>query len=62
MCESTVYIEEKGNRNEFMNDVARIDVTSDGIVCYNIIGERKDVKGVKLKSANLMNHSIVFEK
>jgi predicted RNA-binding protein len=62
MCESTVFIEEKGQRIEFMKDVARIDVTTDGIVCYDIIGERRAIKGVKLKIANLMNHSIIFEK
>ncbi len=62
MCESTVYIEDKNRRIEFMRDVARIDVTSNGIVCYDIIGERRELKGVRLKLANLMNHSIVFEK
>ena len=62
MCESTVYLEENGDRTEFMKDVAKIEVTEEGIVCYDIIGERREVKGVKLKAANLMDHSIIFQK
>jgi len=62
MCESTVYLEENGKRQEIMKDVARIDVTIDGIICYDIIGVKKEIKGAKLKFANLMDHSIVFQK
>jgi len=62
MCESTVYLEENGNRIEIMKDVAKIEVTADGIICYDIIGEKRLVKGAKLKVANLMDHSIIFQK
>jgi len=62
MCESTVYLEKNGSRTEFMKDVVKIDVVEDGIICYDIIGEKREVKGVKLKVANLMEHSIIFQK
>ena len=62
MCESTVYIEESGNRIEFMKEVARIEVTAEGIVCYDILGEKKEIVGGKFKVANLMDHSIIILK
>ncbi len=62
MCESTVYLEENGDRTEIMKDVAKIEVTDDGIICYDIIGEKREVKGATLKIANLMEHSIIFQK
>ena len=62
MCESTVYLEEKGNRTEFMTDVAKIEVTPNSIVCYDIVGEKREVQGGKFKLANLMDHSIIIEK
>ncbi len=62
MCESTVYIEENGDKTEFMKDVAKIEVTSDSIICYDIIGESLEIKGGKFKVANLMEHIIIIEK
>jgi len=62
MCESTVYLEENGNRIEFMKDVAKIEVTKDDIICYDIIGEMRELKGGVFKVANLMDHSIILEK
>ena len=62
MCESTVYILENGNKKEFMKDVAKIEVTQESIICYDIIGEHREVKGGRLKVANLMDHSIIIEK
>ena len=62
MCESTVYIEENGEKKEFMKDVAKIEVIPNGIVCYDIIGERREVPGGKFKLLSLMEHSIIIEK
>lgn len=62
MCESTVYIEENNKKIEFMADVAKIEVTANGIICYDIIGEKREVKGAKFKLLNLMDHSIILEK
>ena len=62
MCESTVYIEENNERVEFMADVAKIEVTDQGIICYDIVGEKREAKGAKFKLLNLMDHSIILEK
>ena len=62
MCESTVYIEENEQRTEFMKDVAKIEVTADGIICYDIVGQKQEAKGTKFKLLNLMDHSIILEK
>jgi predicted RNA-binding protein len=62
MCESTVFIEENENQIEFMNDVAKIEVTPEGITCYDIVGEKKTAVGVKFKIANLVEHKIIFGK
>jgi predicted RNA-binding protein len=62
MCESTVYIEESGNKTEFMKEVARVEVTSEGIACYDIVGEMRTIPGGVFKVANLMDHSIIIKK
>ena len=62
MCESTVYVEESGKKTEFMQDVARVEVTAEGIVCYDILGEKRTIKAGKFKVANLMDHSIIIQK
>ncbi len=56
-----MFIEKNGNRTEFMKDVAKIEVTSDSIICFDILGDRRKVKGGKLKVANLIDHSIILE-
>ena len=62
MCESTVYIEEKGKQSEFMKDVAKIEITSKEIICYDIIGEKRNIPNGRLKLADLMNHKIIIQK
>jgi len=62
MCESTVYIEENGKESEFMKDVTKIEITSKEIICYDIIGEKKNIPNAKLKLADLMNHKIIIQK
>lgn len=62
MCESTVYIYENNSKTEFMKDVVKIEVTAKGIVCYDIVGEKRELKDGKIKVANLIDHSIILEK
>jgi predicted RNA-binding protein len=62
MCESTVYLQENDEKIEFMKEVAKIEVTPESIVCFDIIGEKKEIIGGKFKVANLMDHSIIIEK
>jgi predicted RNA-binding protein len=62
MCESTVYIEENGERTEVMADVAKITVHEDKIICRDILGESREVPNARIKEANLVDHAIILEK
>jgi predicted RNA-binding protein len=62
MCESTVYIEENGERSEVMADVAKITVLEDKIICRDIIGESREVPNAVIKEANLVDHAIILVK
>lgn len=61
MCESTVYIEKAGKKQEFMKDVVRIIFAEKGVVCTNILGERREIKNARIKEANLIAHNILLE-
>ena len=61
MCESTVYLVKGKKKDEFMKDVARIEVKKDGFVCKDILGDSKELKKATLKEINLMGHEIIFE-
>ena len=62
MCESTVYIEDNGEKIEFMKEVAKIEFTNEAVICYDIIGEKREIPGGKIILADLMNHSIIVAK
>ena len=62
MCESTVYLEENGERQEVMADVAKITVLEDKVICQDIMGEAREVVNARIKEANLVDHSIILEK
>ena len=61
MCESTVYLMKGGEMQEFMKDVARIEIRKGSFVCRDILGDSKELKKAVLKEINLMGHEIVFE-
>lgn len=60
MCESNVFLEENGNLSDVMQDVAKIEVHKDKVVCLGLLGERKEIEGVQIIEANLMEHRIVL--
>lgn len=62
MCESSVFIDEGGTLEEVMRDVTRIEVTSTGVVCHGLLGERKAIESVKIVDANLLDHKIILGK
>ena len=62
MCESNVFIDEDGTLKEVMQEVTRIEVTETGVVCHGLLGERKEVEGVKIMDANLLDHKILLGK
>jgi predicted RNA-binding protein len=60
MCESAVYLEKDGDPELIMENVAKIDILGDRIVCYGLLGERKEVAGVFVSKADLMAHRILL--
>lgn len=62
MCESTVFLDENGELKEVMQDVAKIDVQKDKIICLGLLGDRKEIEGVHIIEANLMEHRIILGK
>ncbi|UCF07476.1 MAG: CooT family nickel-binding protein [Thermoplasmata archaeon] len=62
MCESNVFMEEEGDLTEVMQEVTRIEVTENGVVCHGLLGERKEIQGVKIIEANLLDHKIILGK
>ncbi len=60
MCESTVFLDENGNLKEIMQNVAKIDVRKNKVVCLGLLGEMREVEGVQIIEANLMEHRIVL--
>jgi len=61
MCESTVYLVKGRKKEEFMKDVARIEIKKGSFVCRDILGDSKELKKAVLKDINLMGHEIIFE-
>jgi predicted RNA-binding protein len=62
MCESTVILDKDGNLETIMENVTRIDVFPDKVVCLGILGEREEIAGVTILEANLMDHKIIVGK
>jgi predicted RNA-binding protein len=62
MCESTVLLDKDGNLETVMENVTRIDVFPDKVVCLGLLGEREEILGVTIMEANLMDHKIILGK
>ena len=60
MCESKVVTIKDGNEVVIMEDVVRVEVRSDKIKLYGLLGESKEIKG-KIIFMDLMEHKIVVE-
>jgi predicted RNA-binding protein len=44
-----------------MAEVARMTVAGNAITCFDILGERKTLEGVRIAEANLLKHEIILE-
>jgi len=62
MCESSVFLEERGEIREIMKDVTRVVVDGTDAVCVDILGEQMTIQNVKFKEANLLSHGLIFER
>ena len=61
MCLATVYVENEGQKEEVMQDVAWIKPQSGGLQLITFMGESKLFQA-KIKSIDLVNGSIVLER
>ncbi|MFO7742484.1 MAG: CooT family nickel-binding protein [Anaerolineae bacterium] len=61
MCLATVYVEEDGQQEEVMRDVAWIEPRGGGLQMVTLIGESRLVEA-EIKSINLMDSSIVLRR
>ncbi|MBN1178529.1 MAG: CooT family nickel-binding protein [Anaerolineae bacterium] len=61
MCLATVYIEDNGQREQVMKDVAWIEPTEGGLQLTTLIGESK-VFQARIERIDLMNSSIVLKR
>lgn len=61
MCLATVYVEDEGQREEVMQDVAWIQPQSGGLQLITFLGESRLFQA-EIKSINLMDSSIVLKR
>ena len=61
MCLATVYVEDDGQREEVMQDVAWIKPQSGGLQLITFMGESRLFQA-KIKSIDLVHGSIVLER
>jgi predicted RNA-binding protein len=60
MCESTVYLKERGVERLLMREVAAIRPSSGKLVLTSILGDRLEIAAV-VAELDLMGHRIVLE-
>jgi len=61
MCLATVYVEDDGQKEEVMQDVAWIRPQGGGLQLISFMGESRLLQA-EIKSIDLVNSSIVLEK
>jgi predicted RNA-binding protein len=62
MCEANAYYHKNGQEELILEGVDVVEPEEEGrFRLVNLFGEQKIIKG-KLKSMNLVNHKILFEK
>jgi len=60
MCLATVYVEENGERERVMEDVAWVVFDDDAIQLVSLLGERKQLKS-RIKTIDLVKGLITVE-
>jgi predicted RNA-binding protein len=60
MCLATAYIENNGQKEEVLRDVAWVEFEGDSVALMTLMGVKKLVKA-KIKRIDLMNGFITFE-
>jgi predicted RNA-binding protein len=61
MCLATVYIEDDGQREQVMQDVAWVEPANGGLQLTTLLGERKSIHA-RIERIDLMNSLIVLKR
>jgi predicted RNA-binding protein len=61
MCLATVYIEDDGQREQVMQDVAWIEPANGGLQLITLLGERKSLEA-RIERIDLVNSLIVLKR
>jgi predicted RNA-binding protein len=61
MCLATVYIEDDGQQEEVMQDVAWVESANGGLQLITLLGERKSFQA-RIERIDLMNSLIVLKR
>jgi predicted RNA-binding protein len=61
MCLATVYIEDDGEREQVMQDVAWIEPANGGLQLISLLGERRSLQA-RIERIDLMNSLVVLKR
>ena len=62
MCLSTVYIDSNTGKEEVMRDVAEMEAEGEGFNLFNLMGEKRFVKGSIKRVDFVDEHTVVMER
>jgi len=62
MCLSTVYIDSGTGKEEVMRDVAEMEAEGEGFNLFNLIGEKRFLKGSIKRVDFVDEHTVVMER
>lgn len=60
MCEANVFLITNGVEQEVMKEVLHMDVSQDGLVIRDLLGNQKELQA-KIKTVNFINHKVILE-
>jgi predicted RNA-binding protein len=60
MCESAVYLLSGGERTLVMPEAARMLVTEEGVLVFDVLGSSKLVRNAEISEANLVKHEVLL--
>jgi predicted RNA-binding protein len=60
MCESKVFLDNKGVREKIMDEAITIEVVGDNVIITGNMGERKEIEGARITKIDVDGHEIVL--
>jgi predicted RNA-binding protein len=60
MCQLKAVVERQGSRETVMESVTTVDVTTDGVILSTYFEEPLTLRGVRIRSVDLLNGAILL--